>query len=197
LLQGLFEEAKRDYLELLRRTPTDFGALNDFGTLALTAGYKDAARSLFNEAVRDHPDNPNGIVRDAGLLLVLGQEQDPQTLARRPDVGIVDQCGQVTSQCRRGSAFAAAPTDGQRDGRRSCLARACGRLSPFGRSLPEIQRLAHGDKHGAPRLPCLTAEDCAEEGVILQRVPHGVEFTHWASCAGVAVAWGSVCPTLP
>jgi tetratricopeptide (TPR) repeat protein len=74
--QGLFEEAKRDYLELLRRTPTDFGALNDFGTLALTAGYKDAARSLFNEAVRHHPDNPNGHVNLANLLFLSG-EQEP------------------------------------------------------------------------------------------------------------------------
>ncbi len=29
--QDAFEEAKRDYLELIRRRPTDFGALNDFG----------------------------------------------------------------------------------------------------------------------------------------------------------------------
>ena len=74
--QGLFEDAKRDYLELLRRTPTDFGVLNDFGTLVLTAGYKDAARSLFSEAVRHHPDNPNGHVNLANLLFMSG-EQEP------------------------------------------------------------------------------------------------------------------------
>ena len=68
--QGLFEDAKRDYLELLRRTPTDFGVLNDFGTLVLTAGYKDAARSLFSEAVRHHPENPNGHVNLANLLFM-------------------------------------------------------------------------------------------------------------------------------
>src|SRR5271154_465307 len=56
---GIFDAAKRDYLELLRRTPTDFGVLNDFGTLVLAAGYKDAARSLFGEAVHHHPENPN------------------------------------------------------------------------------------------------------------------------------------------
>src|ERR1700758_896685 len=55
--KGRVEDAKRDYLELVRRTPTDFGVRNDFGTLALTAGYKDAERSLFSEAVRHHPDN--------------------------------------------------------------------------------------------------------------------------------------------
>jgi tetratricopeptide repeat protein len=73
--QGLFEDAKRDYLELLRRTPTDFGVLNDFGTLVLTAGYKDAARSLFSEAVRHHPDNPNGHVNLANLLFMSGEQE--------------------------------------------------------------------------------------------------------------------------
>ncbi len=45
---GLFDPAKHDYLELLRRRPADFGALNDFGTLVLAAGYKGAASSLFS-----------------------------------------------------------------------------------------------------------------------------------------------------
>jgi hypothetical protein len=73
--QGLFEEAKRDYLELLRRAPTDFGVLNDFGTLVLSAGYKDAARSLFGEAVRHHPNNPNGRVNLANLLFLGGEPE--------------------------------------------------------------------------------------------------------------------------
>jgi Tetratricopeptide repeat len=73
--EGLFEEAKRDYLELLRRTPTDFGALNDFGTLVLKAGYKEAARSLFSEAVRHHPDNPSGHVNLANLLFLMGEQE--------------------------------------------------------------------------------------------------------------------------
>jgi Tetratricopeptide repeat len=73
--QGLFEDAKRDYLELLRRAPTDFGALNDFGTLVLGAGYTDAARSLFGEAVRHHPNNPNGRVNLANLLFLSGEPE--------------------------------------------------------------------------------------------------------------------------
>jgi hypothetical protein len=71
--QGAFEEAKRDYLEIIRRRPTDFGALNDFGTLVLKAGYKDAARSLFSEAVRHHPGNPMGHVNLANLLFMIGE----------------------------------------------------------------------------------------------------------------------------
>ena len=74
--QGQFEEAKVDYLELLRRSPTNFGALNDFGTLVLNAGYKEAARSLFSEAVRHHPDNPAGHVNLANLLFLLGEQKE-------------------------------------------------------------------------------------------------------------------------
>ncbi len=73
--EGRFEEAKQDYLELIRRQPTDFAALNDFGTLALNAGYREAARSLFAEAVRHHPRNPNGHVNLANLLLLLGARE--------------------------------------------------------------------------------------------------------------------------
>jgi hypothetical protein len=71
--QGLFEEAKADYLELLRRKPDHSAALNDFGTLVLKAGYCEAARSLFAAAVRHHPDNPNGHVNLANLLLLRGE----------------------------------------------------------------------------------------------------------------------------
>jgi Tetratricopeptide repeat len=73
--QGRFEEAKRDYLDLIRRRPADFTALNDFGTLVLKAGYKDAARSLFSEAVRHHPDNPMGRVNLASLLFLMGEPE--------------------------------------------------------------------------------------------------------------------------
>ncbi|HTV37874.1 MAG TPA: tetratricopeptide repeat protein [Xanthobacteraceae bacterium] len=72
---NMFEEAKRDYLELLRRKPADAGVLNDFGTLALKAGYRSAARSLFEEAVRHHPDNPMARVNLANLLLLIGEHE--------------------------------------------------------------------------------------------------------------------------
>jgi hypothetical protein len=73
---GGYEAAKADYLELLRRRPTDFGVLNDFGNLVLKAGYKDAARSLFGEAVRHHPDNPKGRVNLATLLFLLDEHDE-------------------------------------------------------------------------------------------------------------------------
>lgn len=76
---GRFEEAKRDYLELIRRDGGDFGVLNDFGTLALSTGYRDAARSLFAEAVRRHPQNPMGHVNLANLLLLTGDIEQART----------------------------------------------------------------------------------------------------------------------
>ena len=76
---GAFHEAKRDYLELIRRKPDDFGVLNDFGTLVLNAGYGSAARSLFEEAVRRHPDNPMGRVNLANLLLALEEHELART----------------------------------------------------------------------------------------------------------------------
>lgn len=76
--QGLFEDAKRDYLELIRRSPADFAALNDFGALVLKAGYREAARSLFGQAVRHHPDNANGRVNLGNLLMLLGELEEAQ-----------------------------------------------------------------------------------------------------------------------
>ncbi len=76
---GVFEAAKRDYLELIRHKPDDFGVLNDFGTAALDAGYGSAARSLFEEAVRRHPDNPMGRVNLANLLLLMEEHELART----------------------------------------------------------------------------------------------------------------------
>jgi hypothetical protein len=73
--QGRYEEAKRDYLELIQLRPTDFGVLNDFGTLALKAGYREAALSLFGEAVQHHPDNPMGRVNLANLLFLMEEKE--------------------------------------------------------------------------------------------------------------------------
>jgi hypothetical protein len=70
---GRSADAKRDYLELLRRDPTHFGALNDFGTMLLATGYRDATRTTFEQAVRHHPDRPDGRVNLANLLLALGE----------------------------------------------------------------------------------------------------------------------------
>jgi Flp pilus assembly protein TadD len=71
--QGSFAEAKRDYLALLERMPTHFGGLNDFGTLLVTAGFRDAARTVFSQAVHHHPSNPAGHVNLANFLFLAGE----------------------------------------------------------------------------------------------------------------------------
>jgi hypothetical protein len=88
--QGAFEAAKHEYLELLRRQPDHFGALNDFGTLLLKAGFKDAARTAYSEAVARHPDNPMGHVNLANLLYLVDEEGEARrhyeaALALDPD----------------------------------------------------------------------------------------------------------------
>ena len=70
---GQTEAAKGDYLALLQRAPTHYGALNDFGTMLLATGYRDAARTVFEQAVRHHPDQPSGHVNLANLLLKLDE----------------------------------------------------------------------------------------------------------------------------
>ena len=82
--QGRFDEAKQDYLEGIGPEAADrlWGVLNDFGTLALKAGFRDAAISrFFNEAVRHHPENPMGRVNLANMLFLMDeQEQARQQL---------------------------------------------------------------------------------------------------------------------
>ena len=67
------EAAKHAYLEVLRRDPTHFSALNELGSLAYAGGYRSAARTAYEEAVRHHPGNP--IVR-VNLGNLLREEQE-------------------------------------------------------------------------------------------------------------------------
>ena len=70
---GRTEEAKHDYLGVLARAPTHFGALNDLGTLLYDSGYRTAARTAYAEAVARHPDNPLGHINLANLLLAASE----------------------------------------------------------------------------------------------------------------------------
>ena len=63
-------DARQAYLEVLKRAPTHFGALNDFGALLSTTGHRSAARTVYFEAVRHHPDNPIAHVNSAYVRLV-------------------------------------------------------------------------------------------------------------------------------
>jgi len=62
-------DAQQAFVELLRRAPTHFSALNEFGTLLTDMGAIDAACRVYAEAIAHHPANPIGHVNLANLLL--------------------------------------------------------------------------------------------------------------------------------
>jgi tetratricopeptide (TPR) repeat protein len=68
------EGAKQAYLEVLRRDPTNFFALNELGTLALAGGFRSAARTAYSQAIAHHPDNK---VARVNLANVLREDHDP------------------------------------------------------------------------------------------------------------------------
>jgi glutathione synthase/RimK-type ligase-like ATP-grasp enzyme len=63
------QEAQRAFVAILRRAPTDFSALNEFGTLLARMGAIEPACRLYAEAILHHPDNPLARVNLANLLL--------------------------------------------------------------------------------------------------------------------------------
>jgi glutathione synthase/RimK-type ligase-like ATP-grasp enzyme len=63
------QDAQQAFIDILRRWPTNFSALNEFGTLLAGMGAIDAACRVYAEAILHHPDNPMGHVNLANLLL--------------------------------------------------------------------------------------------------------------------------------
>jgi Flp pilus assembly protein TadD len=62
-------EAQQAFIDILRKTPDDFSALNEFGALLTSMGAIAAACRVYSEAIARHPDNPIGHVNLANLLL--------------------------------------------------------------------------------------------------------------------------------
>ncbi len=62
-------EAQQTFIDILRRAPRNFSALNEFGTLLAAMGAIDAACRVYAEAILHHPGNPMGHVNLANLLL--------------------------------------------------------------------------------------------------------------------------------
>jgi tetratricopeptide (TPR) repeat protein len=71
--RGEDDAAKAVYIDVLRRDPTHFAALNELATLAYASGHRSAARTAYEQAVRCHPGNPLGRVNLGNLL---AEEQD-------------------------------------------------------------------------------------------------------------------------
>lgn len=63
------EEAQAAFIAILRKAPTHFSALNEFGGLLTAIGAIDAACRVYAEAILHHPANPVGHVNLANLLL--------------------------------------------------------------------------------------------------------------------------------
>ena len=63
------QDAQQAFIDILRRAPTHFSALNEFGTLLTNMGAIDAACRVYSEAILHHPDNPMARVNLANLLL--------------------------------------------------------------------------------------------------------------------------------
>ncbi len=70
---GQSERAKRAYLEILRLEATHFGALNNFGVLLHETGFSAAARTVYAEAVKHHPETSRPRVNLANLLFQQGE----------------------------------------------------------------------------------------------------------------------------
>lgn len=63
------DEAKLAFIATLRKAPTHFSALNEFGTLLTDMGAIEAACRVYSEAILHHPENPAGHVNLANLFL--------------------------------------------------------------------------------------------------------------------------------
>jgi hypothetical protein len=63
------QDAQTSFIAILRRTPSHFSALNEFGALLTEMGAIDAACRVYAEAILHHPENPMPHVNLANLLL--------------------------------------------------------------------------------------------------------------------------------
>jgi tetratricopeptide (TPR) repeat protein len=62
-------DAQAAFIDILRRHPTHFSALNEFGTWLAAQGAIDAACRVYAEAILHHPKNPMAHVNLGNLLL--------------------------------------------------------------------------------------------------------------------------------
>jgi Tetratricopeptide repeat len=73
---NLREHAQEAFVAILRKAPTHFSALNEFGTLLAEMGAIDAACRVYAEAILHHPHNPMPHVNLANLLLRASRHQE-------------------------------------------------------------------------------------------------------------------------
>jgi glutathione synthase/RimK-type ligase-like ATP-grasp enzyme len=76
---GRRAQAQLAFIDILRRAPENFSALNEFGTLLTDMGAIDAACRVYAEAILHHPRNPMGRVNLANLLLRANRHAEART----------------------------------------------------------------------------------------------------------------------
>lgn len=69
-------EAQLAFIDILQRRPTNFSALNEFGTHLAAMGAIDAACRVYAEAILHHPDHPMARVNLANLLLRANRHEE-------------------------------------------------------------------------------------------------------------------------
>lgn len=73
------QDAQAAFIDILRRHPTHFSALNEFGTLLAAQGAIDAACRVYAEAILHHPENPMAHVNLGNLLLRANRHAEART----------------------------------------------------------------------------------------------------------------------
>jgi hypothetical protein len=111
--RGEDDAAKAAYVDVLRRDPTQFAALNELATLAYASGHRSAARTAYEQAVRCHPGNPIGRVNLGNLLaeeqdFVAARAQYEAALVADPDLAEAHQ-GLARALSELGEAATAEP----------------------------------------------------------------------------------------
>lgn len=71
------------FIEIVKRSPTNFRVLNEFGNLLSSMGYVAAACRVYTEAIKQHPENPIGHVNLANLLLQGGSLEEAKKALRK------------------------------------------------------------------------------------------------------------------
>ncbi len=66
-------DAQQAFVDILRRAPKDFSALNEFGGFLSNMGAISAACRVYSEAIAHHPRNPVGHVNLANLLFRMNE----------------------------------------------------------------------------------------------------------------------------
>lgn len=71
------------FIEIVKRSPTNFRVLNEFGNLLSSMGYVAVACRVYTEAIKQHPENPIGHVNLANLLLQGGSLEEAKKALRK------------------------------------------------------------------------------------------------------------------